>query len=54
MQNMFRFPETTVSAGSQIDLAFELRPRRMTGLLFHFQNNGMSFVVFMRETEVKV
>lgn len=48
------FLEIDFSAGSQFDLAFELRPQRLTGLLFHYWNDRMSFVVFMRETEVVV
>ncbi|XP_027146264.1 laminin subunit alpha-3-like isoform X1 [Larimichthys crocea] len=40
------------TTGSQFELAFELRPRYLTGLLFHVQNHNMSLDVFLNETEV--
>lgn len=52
MRNIFVL-EKYFSVGSQFVLAFELRPQRLTGLLFHVQSHKTSFDVFIKETEVK-
>lgn len=48
------FLDINFSTGSKFDLAFELRPHHLTGLLFIYRNDRMSIVVFMRETEVRL
>lgn len=45
--------EKHFSVGSQFALAFEMRPQRLTGLLFHVQNRKTSLAVFINETKVK-
>ncbi len=40
------------AVGSQFVLAFELRPQRLTGLLFHVRSHKTSFNVFLMETQV--
>ncbi|TNN42163.1 Laminin subunit alpha-3 [Liparis tanakae] len=40
--------------GAQFVLAFELRPRRLAGLLFHARGHGVDLRVFLSEAEVGV
>lgn len=47
-------PDRTLYAGSQFVLVFELRPHRLSGLLFHAKNRKTSLNVFLNETEVKL
>eukprot|EP00064_Thunnus_orientalis_P005002 superscaffoldBa00000475_g5015 len=42
------------TAGSDFVLAFELRPQRLTGLLFHVQSHKASLNVFLMENKVGV
>lgn len=47
-------PDKPLDAGPQFELVFELRPRRLSGLLFHAENREASLNVFLNETEVKL
>ncbi|KAM7410348.1 hypothetical protein PAMA_001677 [Pampus argenteus] len=42
------------SVGTDFELAFELRPQHLTGLLFHVRNHNASFNVFLIENKVSV
>ncbi|KAK5907285.1 hypothetical protein CesoFtcFv8_005153 [Champsocephalus esox] len=46
--------ENYFNAGSQLVLAFELRPQYLTGLLFHVQSHKTSLNVFLKENKVGV
>lgn len=47
-------PDKTLDAGSQFVLVFELRPRRLSGLLLHAKNRKTSLNMFLNEAEVKL
>lgn len=47
-------PDKPLHAGSQFVLVFDLRPYRLSGLLFHANNLKTSLNVFLNETEVKL
>lgn len=53
MRSLSTLDDYFFTTGSQFELAFELRPRYLTGLLFHVQNHNISLDVFINETEVK-
>uniref|UniRef100_UPI003AAC4457 laminin subunit alpha-3 n=1 Tax=Centroberyx gerrardi TaxID=166262 RepID=UPI003AAC4457 len=42
------------TVGSRFELAFELRPQHLTGLLFHVQSHKTSLNVFLRDNKVGV
>lgn len=47
-------PDKPLDAGPQFELVFELRPRRLSGLLFRAESGEASLSVFLNETEVKL
>lgn len=46
-------PEKYPTIDPQLVLTFDLRPQRLTGLLFHVQSHKSSLSVYLKETEVK-
>lgn len=54
VMRIFVIPEKYPTIGpTQFVLTFELRPQRLTGLLFHVQSHQTSLSVYLKETEVK-